>query len=87
MPDQELTPAERFAASKKRSTPKNSALTEYTERLPFSLDDFQIQACKVLERGNGVLVAAPTGAGKLSLVILQLFLLKERKTNLLHHTN
>jgi len=28
------------------------------------LDDFQVEACVALERGSGVLVAAPTGAGK-----------------------
>lgn len=60
----QLSPAERFAASRKRATAKDSALAEYTERLSFALDDFQIQACKVLESGSGVLVAAPTGAGK-----------------------
>nr|GID82215.1 ATP-dependent RNA helicase [Actinoplanes derwentensis] len=30
----------------------------------FDLDDFQRASCEVLERGNGVLVCAPTGAGK-----------------------
>jgi ATP-dependent RNA helicase HelY len=30
----------------------------------FELDDFQRQACEALETGHGVLVAAPTGAGK-----------------------
>ncbi len=30
----------------------------------FDLDDFQREACEVLERGSGVLVCAPTGAGK-----------------------
>ena len=64
MHSQELSPAERFAAAKKRSTPRDSALTDYMERLPFGLDDFQIEACKFLEQGSGVLVAAPTGAGK-----------------------
>ncbi len=64
MTDFALSPAERFAAAKKRATPKDSALMEYMERLPFALDDFQIQACKHLERASGVLVAAPTGAGK-----------------------
>ena len=59
-----LSPAERFAASKKRAMGKDSALSEYIERLSFTLDDFQIEACKELERGSGVLVAAPTGAGK-----------------------
>ena len=31
---------------------------------PFQLDPFQIQACTALEKGSGVLVAAPTGSGK-----------------------
>ena len=30
----------------------------------FGLDDFQIEACRVVEDGHGVLVAAPTGSGK-----------------------
>ena len=32
--------------------------------MSFVLDDFQVQACEALESGRGVLVAAPTGAGK-----------------------
>jgi ATP-dependent RNA helicase HelY len=32
--------------------------------LPFTLDDFQLRACRALEQGHGVLVCAPTGAGK-----------------------
>ena len=31
---------------------------------PFGLDPFQLRACEALEAGRGVLVAAPTGAGK-----------------------
>ncbi len=30
----------------------------------FGLDDFQQRACRVVEQGKGVLVAAPTGSGK-----------------------
>ncbi len=30
----------------------------------FELDEFQVEACRALEAGHGVLVAAPTGAGK-----------------------
>jgi ATP-dependent RNA helicase HelY len=33
-------------------------------RLAFPLDDFQERACEAVELGQGVLVAAPTGAGK-----------------------
>ena len=32
--------------------------------MSFVLDDFQVRACEALESGRGVLVAAPTGAGK-----------------------
>ncbi|OBI50137.1 DEAD/DEAH box helicase, partial [Mycobacterium kyorinense] len=39
-------------------------LARFTAELSFGLDGFQQQACAALERGHGVLVCAPTGAGK-----------------------
>ncbi|WAC55431.1 DEAD/DEAH box helicase [Gordonia sp. SL306] len=39
-------------------------LDDFTDRLAFRLDDFQRRACVALEAGHGVLVCAPTGAGK-----------------------
>jgi ATP-dependent RNA helicase HelY len=39
-------------------------LAAFTAQLPFGLDAFQIKACTALEAGHGVLVCAPTGAGK-----------------------
>jgi ATP-dependent RNA helicase HelY len=39
-------------------------LVRFAAELPFGLDGFQQQACAALERGHGVLVCAPTGAGK-----------------------
>ncbi|MDV3129611.1 RNA helicase [Mycobacterium sp. 21AC1] len=39
-------------------------LVGFTAQLPFTLDDFQLRACRALENGHGVLVCAPTGAGK-----------------------
>lgn len=39
-------------------------LTRFATELPFALDGFQRRACAALERGHGVLVCAPTGAGK-----------------------
>src|SRR5688572_2692115 len=39
-------------------------LDEFTGGLGFELDPFQRTACRALERGSGVLVCAPTGAGK-----------------------
>ncbi|HCT80203.1 MAG TPA: RNA helicase, partial [Micromonosporaceae bacterium] len=39
-------------------------LTEFAGGLGFELDPFQRTACRALEQGSGVLVCAPTGAGK-----------------------
>ncbi len=39
-------------------------LAEFAARLDFALDDFQVEACRAVEEDRGVLVAAPTGAGK-----------------------
>lgn len=39
-------------------------MTEFAARQPFELDPFQVEACQALERGECVLVCAPTGAGK-----------------------
>ena len=41
-----------------------SHLAEFTARLSFPLDDFQLRGCRAVEEGHGVLVCAPTGAGK-----------------------
>ena len=46
------------------TTPPSGRLADFTAQLPFSLDDFQQRACQALENGHGVLVCAPTGAGK-----------------------
>ena len=40
------------------------ALTDFRAAYPFALDDYQVQACEHVAAGRGVLVAAPTGAGK-----------------------
>ena len=39
-------------------------IEEFRRGLSFELDPFQVSACKVLDEGRSVLVAAPTGAGK-----------------------
>ncbi|HSN43300.1 MAG TPA: DEAD/DEAH box helicase, partial [Propionibacteriaceae bacterium] len=38
--------------------------SQFTHGYDFALDDYQVQACAHVENGAGVLVAAPTGAGK-----------------------
>jgi ATP-dependent RNA helicase HelY len=58
----EPSPAEKYRAAKKKS--QLTELAKFTEELPFGLDKFQIDSCTALSEGKGVLVAAPTGAGK-----------------------
>ncbi|WP_039939486.1 DEAD/DEAH box helicase [Streptomyces himastatinicus] len=60
----ELSPAERYAASRIRAAEQATALAPFREMYAFALDPFQIEACQALEAGKGVLVAAPTGSGK-----------------------
>src|SRR5438105_4451577 len=56
------SPAERYEKARQRAD--QPAFTEFVAQLDFDLDPFQVEACAALERGTGVLVAAPTGAGK-----------------------
>jgi ATP-dependent RNA helicase HelY len=58
------TPAERYAASASRAAAATSQLAAFEGTVDFPLDPFQQQACQAVEAGRGVLVAAPTGAGK-----------------------
>jgi ATP-dependent RNA helicase HelY len=63
----EPSPAERYAAARARSTRDKAEAGElgrFRTLLDFELDDFQADACAALAAGHGVLVAAPTGAGK-----------------------
>jgi ATP-dependent RNA helicase HelY len=54
------SPAERYAAFRARP----AGLTAFQALYDFAFDDFQVEACEALNRGQGVLVAAPTGSGK-----------------------
>ena len=56
------SPAEQYAAARRRAA--HPALAEFVGLYPFPLDPFQREACEALEGGGGVLVCAPTGAGK-----------------------
>jgi ATP-dependent RNA helicase HelY len=56
------TPWEKYA--KFRRDRQSPVFAEFASLYDFDLDDFQVSACRELEAGNGVLVAAPTGSGK-----------------------
>jgi ATP-dependent RNA helicase HelY len=63
MTDQ-ISPAERYAAARRRAAEQITHLGSFRELYDFPLDPFQVQACEALAAGKGVLVAAPTGSGK-----------------------
>ena len=58
------SPAERFAAARVRREQEQSPLGRFVASLQFEPDDFQLEAMQAVAEGHGVLVAAPTGAGK-----------------------
>ncbi len=56
------SPAEAYARFRQRRA--SPLLAAFADGYPFGFDDYQREACGHLEAGSGVLVAAPTGAGK-----------------------
>jgi len=56
------SPAERYAAARARNS--SAVFADFQAGFDFALDDFQARACRAVEAGTGVLVAAPTGSGK-----------------------
>ncbi|MGH3331021.1 MAG: DEAD/DEAH box helicase, partial [Nocardioidaceae bacterium] len=54
--------AENYA--KFRRDQQSPVFAGFASLYDFELDGFQVRACRELETGNGVLVAAPTGSGK-----------------------
>ncbi len=56
------SPAEAYARF--RSGQLSPYLRTFADGYTFSFDDYQVTACRQVEAGSGVLVAAPTGAGK-----------------------
>ena len=68
----EPSPAERY----RRHQAKNShpGLEKYRQSVSVDLDPFQEHSCRAVEDGRGVLVAAPTGAGKTLVAEFAIFL-------------
>ena len=82
------SPAERYAAAAARSRRERSEVGRFTAGLDFPLDDFQLRACAAVEEGKGVLVAAPTGAGKTIVGEFAVHLaLADRPQGVLHHAD
>src|ERR1039457_3756980 len=58
------SPAERYAAVRRRISRDGPELAAFRALYDFQFDDFQVRACQALNAGHGVLLAAPTGSGK-----------------------
>jgi len=54
------SPSERYFAAKERTGHARTRLGVFEQSLGFDLDPFQLEACRSVEAGRGVLVAAPT---------------------------
>lgn len=80
----DLSPAERYAQSKLRS--QTPLVSEFRSKRAFDLDPFQVAAASVLEAGNSVLVAAPTGAGKTVVAEFAVFLTMSSTRDKLFYT-
>jgi len=56
--------ADRYAAARRRLAEDGPELIAFQALYDFRFDDFQLDACRALNAGHGVLLAAPTGSGK-----------------------
>jgi ATP-dependent RNA helicase HelY len=59
-----VSPADRYAAARRRRAEDGPELAAFRGLYDFEFDDFQVRACRALNGGHGVLLAAPTGSGK-----------------------
>ncbi len=84
MIDENMSPAERYAASRLRQG--SPILEEFRAGLSFDLDPFQMEACAALESGDSVLVAAPTGAGKTIVAEFAVYLAMKRANDKVFYT-
>ena len=84
MSNEQLSAAERYARAKLKQA--NPSYNSFLELIEFSLDPFQEQACQALAKGKGVLVAAPTGAGKTIVGEFAIHLALEKKQRVFYTT-
>ncbi len=60
----QASPADQPRADRRSRAADRPGLAAFRHLYDFDFDDFQVRACRALEDGHGVLVAAPTGSGK-----------------------
>src|SRR5207253_8251664 len=57
-------PAAQPSVDRRDAVPVDELIAAFQSTLPFTLDDFQVEALRKLETQRGVLVSAPTSSGK-----------------------
>jgi ATP-dependent RNA helicase HelY len=60
----QASPADQPRAARRSRAADRPGLAAFRHLYDFDFDGFQVRACRALEDGHGVLVAAPTGSGK-----------------------
>lgn len=78
--------SDKYEASRTRHQENKLLLARFKETKDFELDHFQIDACKALESGSGVLVAAPTGSGKTVVGEFAIFLARKSEKKAFYTT-
>jgi ATP-dependent RNA helicase HelY len=63
-PASPASPADRYAAYMRSIQTDHPELAAFEALYDFDFDDYQLEACRALADGHGVLLAAPTGSGK-----------------------
>src|SRR6266568_2282254 len=58
----------------------------FTSRLPYTLDDFQLEAIRALANRHSVLVAAPTGTGKTVVGEFGIFMARKNNARAIYTT-
>jgi ATP-dependent RNA helicase HelY len=64
----------------------NDLVEEFTARVPYKLDDFQLEAIRALANRHSVLVAAPTGTGKTVVGEFGIFMARNYNTRAIYTT-
>ncbi len=78
--------SEKYEAARRRHIENKMLINEFKETKDFPLDHFQIDACRALESGNSVLVAAPTGSGKTVVGEFAIFLARKQNAKAFYTT-
>lgn len=81
-----MSAEDRYAHFQEVKRRRESVAQKFADRMPFDLDDFQMDANLALEHGSNVLVAAPTGAGKTVVADFAVYLAQQHNAKAFYTT-